>query len=237
MNEQNESRRFDRMMMIKGMDDTAMNRLKQARVLVVGSGALGSMCSMQLAASGVGYIGIADFDTVDISNLHRQIFFDMESLGKLKCDILAKRMIANNPNVWVEKFPLRIDQESAAEIFGDFDFVIDGSDNPTTKYMTSVSCQKMSIPYCIGGIREMSGQVMSWSPGHLGYTDIFGDIRQCAQRPECKPAGVLGSAPAMVASIQVAEAIKYFTGIGEMLYDRLFMFDLKTLKTQILNFK
>ena len=193
MNEQNESHRFDRMMMIKGMDDTAMKRLKQARVLVVGSGALGSMCSMQLAASGVGYIGIADFDTVDISNLHRQIFFDMESLGKLKCDILAKRMIANNPNVKVEKFPLRIDQESAAEIFGDFDFVIDGSDNPTTKYMTSVSCQKMSIPYC--------------------------------------------SAPAMVASIQVAEAIKYFTGIGEMLYDRLFMFDLKTLKTQILNYK
>jgi len=223
-------------MSLPGIGVEGVKKLRTGKVLVVGCGALGSLCAMYLAASGVGTVGIADFDTVDISNLQRQLFYDEQCLGQPKCSTLAARIRAINSGTRVNEYSHMINESCAAEIFVDYDFIIDGSDNPSTKYMTSAVCQKLGIPYCIGGVREFGGQVMSWSPGHAGYGDLFGETPRCSGFMPCSVAGVLGPTAGVTASVQASEAIKYLTGSGEMLYDKLFAFDLGTTSASVYNF-
>lgn len=213
-----------------------VDRLNAGRVMVIGCGALGSLCAMYLAASGVGTIGIADFDTVDISNLQRQLFYTETELGMPKCKTLAVKMQAINSEIKVEQLPFIITREKAYEYFKKYDMVIDGSDNPSTKLMTAAICEDLGIPYCIGGVREYGGQVMSWSPGHIGYSAIFGDIPTCSGFTPCSLGGVLGPAAGVVASMQAAEAIKYISKAGKLLTDRLYVFDLAKPSANIYEF-
>lgn len=227
--------RYSRLEALDGMGKKGVERLRGGKVFVVGCGALGSLASMYLAASGVGTIGIADFDTIDISNLQRQLFFDEKTLGQSKSSVLASRMKCINSESKLVEYQCLITENKAREIFPGYDFVIDGSDNPATKKLTATVCEELGIPYCIGGVREFSGQVMSWSKGHAGYLDIFGEIESCTGVMPCSVGGVLGPAAGVTASVQAAEAIKHLTGVGQMLYDKLFTFDLR--KGEFLGFR
>lgn len=230
--------RYSRLLQLKGIGAEGMERIRNGSVLVIGCGALGSMCAMYLAASGVGTIGIADFDTIDISNLQRQLFFDENTLGKPKCAVLAERMKSINGDVNVIEYPCLIDRVKAGEIFRQYDFIVDGSDNPATKSMTSEVCESLGQNYCIGGVREFAGQVMSWAPGHTLYSELFGDVREsCSGVLPCSVSGVLGPAAGVTASVQAAEAIKYLAGCGRMLYDRLFTFDLAEPTSNVFAFQ
>ena len=228
--------RYSRLISLDSIGEVGIEKLISGRVLIVGCGALGSLCAMYLSSSGVGTLGLADFDTIDVSNLQRQLFFDETNLGSLKLEVLTDRVKAINSTVKIIEYPVMINEKRAGEIFPLYDFIIDGSDNPNTKNITAITCEKFRIPYCIGGVREFGGQVMSWSPGHSGYREIFGDIPSCNGFTPCSIAGVLGPAAGVVASVQAAEAIKYLTGAGKMLYDRLYSFDLAENRTQIFSF-
>lgn len=225
--------RYSRLTILDGIGQEGVWRLQRGSIMVVGCGALGSLCAMYLAASGVGTVGIADFDTIDISNLQRQLFFDESSLGTPKCATLAARMRAINSDTVVAEYPEMINERKARDLFAEYDFIIDGSDNPATKLMTARVCESLGKPYCIGGVREMSGQVMSWAPGHAGYADMFGNAASCTGFTPCSVAGVLGPAAGVVASVQAAEAIKYLTGAGQNMFDRLLTFDLRDAESKI----
>lgn len=222
--------------MLDSIGEAGIDSLLNSKVLVIGCGALGSLSAMYLAATGTGTIGIADFDTIDISNLQRQLFFDETLLGKPKLSSLAKRMRNINSGITIKEYSELINEKRAGEIFPEYDFIIDGSDNPSTKKNTSSVCEKLGIPYCIGGVREFTGQVMSWAPGHTGYLEIFGDIRGCTGFTPCSFAGVLGPVAGTVASIQASEAIKFITGAGEMLFDSLLTIDLAKNSFEVFSF-
>lgn len=228
--------RYSRLEMLEGIGPDGIKKLRNAKVLIIGCGALGSLCAMYLAASGVGTLGLVDFDTIDVSNLQRQLFFDELSLGKLKNEVLNDRICKINSNTRTVLHSLMINTQKASEIFPEYDFIIDGSDNPSTKKITSTVAEHLSLPYCIGGVNGFSGQVMSWQKGHTGYTGLFGDIPQCTGFTPCSLMGVLGPAAGVVASVQASEAIKYLTGTGQMLYDQLLTFDLRTNAVNIFGF-
>lgn len=223
-----ENIRYSRLIGLPGVGHAGVQKLNNARVLVIGCGALGSLCSMYLAASGIGTVGIADFDTIDLSNLQRQLFFKENELGKSKCEILAERLSEINTTVKVISYRCLVNDKSARKIFPEYDFIIDGSDNPATKRMTAEVCEELNLPYCIGGVREFSGQVMTWIPGHSGYTSVFGNVNTCSAMTPCSTGGVLGPAAGIVASVQASEAIKYVANVGNLLTDKLFVFNLAT---------
>lgn len=228
--------RYSRLEMLEGIGPEGIEKLNKAKVLIIGCGALGSLCAMYLGASGVGTIGIADFDTIEISNLQRQLFFDESQLGKSKVETLAPRLKAINSETVVNVYNEFLTKNKVEKYFYDYDFIIDGSDNPATKSLTANVCEKLGKPYCIGGVKEFSGQVMSWSKGHAGYMDLFGDIPQCSGFTPCSVSGVLGPAAGIVASVQASEAIKHLTGAGKMLYDSIFLFDLYSIQASVLSF-
>lgn len=216
--------RYSRLTALEGIGTEGLQKLQDANVLVIGCGALGSMCAMQLAASGIGHLTIADFDTVSLSNLQRQFFFKEREIGQSKCSVLCRRIRELNSEIKVTQLCLEINDSNASIIFPEFDFIIDGSDNPATKYMTAKICNRLNVAYCIGGVRGYGGQVMSWTPGHTSYEDIYGPEASIGELK--RPLPVLGSAAALTASVQVAECVKYITGGGQMLLDRLLIFDL-----------
>lgn len=226
--------RYIRLKNIPEIGDKGMRAIGDFKVLVIGCGALGSMCAMQLAASGVGTIGIADFDTIDLTNLQRQLFFAETQLGKSKSQVLSERMKALNSEIEIIRYPELVTPNKARILFPDFEFIIDGSDNPTTKAMTSKVCEELQIPYCIGGVDGFRGQAMSWAPGCMGWRDIFGEEAISCGLTPCSVAGVLGSTAAIIASVQAAEAVKYAAKAGELLFNRLLMFDIAGPSCRIL---
>lgn len=228
--------RYARLETIDAIGEEGVGRLRSGKVFIVGCGALGSMCAMYLAASGVGTIGIADYDTIDATNLQRQLFFSEDIIGESKVLHLAERMRALNSEVNIIVYNEMVTASKGERIFRDYDFIIDGSDNMSTKQMTSRVCEALGIPYCIGGVEGFSGQVMSWAPGHTGYGDLFGDRSPvCSGILPCTVAGVIGPAAGIIASCQASEAIKFLTTAGTMLYDRLAMFDLFSASSSVLD--
>lgn len=231
----NEFRRYARMQSLEGIGEEGIRKIRSAKVLVVGCGALGSLAAMYLAAAGVGEIIISDFDTIDISNLQRQLFYCESELGYSKVDTLSEKLKALNSDVNVIKIAKLITKHNAPEIFKDYDFVIDGSDNQSTKLTTASVCESLGIPYCIGGVESYRGQVMSWMPGAVTYSDIFGNTNpQCSGVLPCTVIGVLGPVAGVVASVQAAEAIKYASGNTNLLLNKIFTFDLNNLTSQIM---
>lgn len=218
--------RYSRLEIIESIGKEGLRKIRAGKVFILGCGALGSLSAMYLAASGIGTIGIADFDTIDASNLQRQLFYSEELVGNSKALELAERMKQLNSDIHIEIFNEIITAEKAEKIFAGYDFIIDGSDNMSTKQMTASICEKISKPYCIGGVEGFSGQVMSWAAGHTGYREIFGEGATCSNIMPCAVKGVVGPAAGIVASYQASEAIKFFTGAGNMLYDKLLNFDL-----------
>lgn len=225
--------RYSRLTSLPEIGPEGMALLRASRVMVVGCGALGSVCAMYLAASGVGHITIADFDTIDISNLQRQLFFSENGLGESKALTLAGRMRALNSEIEVTVMESLIRRDAALSVFADHDVIIDGSDNSATKLMTDAVCNELGRPCVIAGVRGFECQVMTCMPGSVRYGDVFGVSAGCSGVTPCSTGGVLGPVAGVAASIQASEAIKVLTGTGKPLVNRLFTLSLLDMSAAV----
>jgi molybdopterin/thiamine biosynthesis adenylyltransferase/rhodanese-related sulfurtransferase len=200
--------------------------LKNAKVLVVGAGGLGSPALLYLAAAGVGTLGIIDFDVVDESNLQRQVIHGVSDIGKPKA-VSAQESIAEiNPHVNVILHQERLDSDNALDIFRPYDLILDGTDNFATRYLVNDACVLLGKPYVWGSIYRFEGQVsVFWNEHGPNYRDLYPEPPPPGMVPSCAEGGVLGVLCASIGSVMVTEAIKLITGIGESLLGRLMVYD------------
>jgi adenylyltransferase/sulfurtransferase len=221
-----EVRRYSRHLIIPDVAMAGQQRLMNAKVLCVGAGGLGSPALMYLAAAGVGTLGIVEFDTVDESNLQRQIIHGQSDIGKSKA-ISAKEKIAEiNPNVNVVVHEIRLDTDNVMEIFSQYDLIVDGTDNFATRYLVNDACVLLKKPYVWGSIYRFDGQAsVFWAEYGPCYRCLYPEPPPPGMVPSCAEGGVLGVLCASIGSIQTTEAIKLITGIGEPLIGQLMIYD------------
>jgi adenylyltransferase/sulfurtransferase len=221
-----EIRRYSRHLIIPDVAMDGQKRLKNAKVLCVGAGGLGSPALMYLAAAGVGTLGIIDFDVVDESNLQRQVIHGQSDVGRPKA-VSAKESVAEiNPLVQVNLHEVRLDSSNVMEIFADYDLIVDGTDNFATRYLVNDACVLLNKPYVWGSIYRFDGQAsVFWSEHGPCYRCLYPEPPPPGMVPSCAEGGVLGVLCASIGSIQVNEAIKVLTGIGEPLVGRLMIYD------------
>ncbi len=223
--------RYHRQIILPGIGERGQALLGSSRVLLVGAGGLGSPAALYLAAAGVGTIGIVDGDTVDLSNLHRQIIHDTPAVGTRKVDSARETLARLNPDVEVVPFDLRLDAGNALEILAGWDVVVDGSDNFPTRYLVNDACVLLGIPCVYGAIFRFEGQASVFgSPGGPCYRCLFRDPPPPDLVPGCEEAGVLGVLPGIVGSIQAAETLKLLLGTGRSLAGRLLLIDAGTME-------
>ncbi len=221
-----EVRRYSRHLIIPDVAMDGQKRLKNARVLVVGAGGLGSPALMYLAAAGVGTLGIVDFDVVDESNLQRQVIHGQSDLGRPKAESARDSVREINPYVTVHMHEERLDNDNVLEIFSGYDLILDGTDNFATRYLVNDACVLLGKPYVWGSIYRFDGQVsVFWDKYGPNYRDLYPDPPPPGMVPSCAEGGVLGVLCASIGSVMVNEAIKLITGIGESLLGRLLVFD------------
>ena len=224
-----EELRYSRQIALPEIGREGQQRLLGASVLIVGAGALGCISAMYLAAAGVGRIGVADFDKVGLSNLQRQLSYSEFDIDRPKAAMLASKLRAINSSVDVEVINKMLTKGNITEYVGRYDIVVEGSDNPSTKYLVSDTARAQGKPCVIGGVRGSIGQVTTQLPEGICYRDIFPDIpEQCGLTP-CASFGVLGPVPGVIASLQATEVIKLITGAGRLLSGRLLQIDTLTM--------
>ena len=218
--------RYARHLVLPGVGEAGQRRLGDARVAVLGAGGLGSPVALYLAAAGVGTIGIVDDDTVDLSNLQRQILHDTPSIGFAKVDSAAKTLARLNPDVEVIGHPTRLVAANALEILDGYDVVVDGTDNFPTRYLVNDASLHLRVPVIHGSIFRWEGQVTVFDP-YRGpcYRCLFPEPPPPEFAPNCAEAGVLGVLPGVIGSIQATEALKLVLGVGESLAGRLLTYD------------
>ena len=201
-------------------------KLKIARLLLIGTGGLGSPAAMYLAAAGVGTLGLIDFDVVDFSNLQRQIIHSTEGVGRPKVDSAKERLTQLNPNVRVITFNEMLTKENIMRVIKDFDMVIDGTDNFQTRYLVNDACVFTKKPFIYGSIFRFDGQVTVFYPGKGPcYRCLFAEPPPPGMVPSCAEGGVLGILPGVIGVIQATEAVKLIIGKGEPLIGRLMLYD------------
>ncbi len=221
-----EVRRYSRHLIIPDVGVTGQKRLKNAKVLVVGAGGLGSPALLYLAAAGVGTLGIVDFDVVDESNLQRQVIHGVSDLGRPKAESARDSVREINPHVEVVLHTERLDSDNALDVFRPYDLVLDGTDNFATRYLVNDACVLLGKPYVWGSIFRFEGQVsVFWDEHGPNYRDLYPEPPPPGMVPSCAEGGVLGVLCASIGSIMVTEAIKLITGIGEPLLGRLMVYD------------
>ncbi|MBM9465783.1 adenylyltransferase/sulfurtransferase MoeZ [Nakamurella leprariae] len=226
-----EVERYSRHLIIPDVGMIGQKRLKNAKVLVVGAGGLGSPALLYLAAAGVGTLGILDFDVVDESNLQRQVIHGQSDVGKPKAVSAAESIAEINPLVKVVLHTERLDSDNAMDIFAGYDLILDGTDNFATRYLVNDACVLLGKPYVWGSIYRFEGQAsVFWAePGNgregVQYRDLYPEPPPPGMVPSCAEGGVLGVLCASIGSIMVTEAIKLLTGIGEPLLGRLMVYD------------
>ena len=221
-----EVRRYSRHLIIPDVGMDGQKRLKNAKVLVVGAGGLGSPALLYLAAAGVGTLGIIDFDVVDESNLQRQVIHGQSDVGRPKAESARDSIKEVNPNVEVVLHQDRLESDNALEIFADYDLILDGTDNFATRYLVNDACVILNKPYVWGSIYRFDGQVsVFWNEYGPQYRDLYPEPPPPGMVPSCAEGGVLGVLCASIGSVMVNEAIKLITGIGDPLVGRLLIFD------------
>ncbi len=221
-----EVRRYSRHLIIPDVGMTGQKRLKNAKVLCVGAGGLGSPALMYLAAAGVGTLGIAEFDTVDESNLQRQIIHGQKDIGRSKAESARDSVLEINPYVNVQLHEVRLDSTNVMEIFADYDLIVDGTDNFATRYLVNDACVLLKKPYVWGSIYRFDGQAsVFWAEYGPCYRCLYPEPPPPGMVPSCAEGGVLGVLCASIGSIQVTEAIKLLAGIGDPLVGRLMVYD------------
>jgi sulfur-carrier protein adenylyltransferase/sulfurtransferase len=221
-----EIERYARHVLIPDVGMEGQRRLKNARVLVVGAGGLGSPALMYLAAAGVGTIGVVDDDVVELSNLQRQVVHGVGDLGRRKSESAADRLGSVNPMVTVVRHDVRIDSSNALEIIAGYDLVLDGTDNFPTRYLLNDACVLLGKPDVWGSIYRFDGQTSIWWAQHGPcYRCVFPEPPPPGLVPSCAEGGVLGVLCSAIGSIQAAEAVKLIAGIGDPLVGRLMVHD------------
>ncbi|WP_034352793.1 HesA/MoeB/ThiF family protein [Deinococcus phoenicis] len=228
-----ELRRYSRQLLVpEWLEAGAQERVRAASVLVVGAGGLGGPVIAQLAGAGTGRLVIADDDTVDLSNLHRQTLFGLADVGRPKAGVAAARAQALNPHVRVE-VAARLTADNAAELVGGVDLVVDATDNFGTRYNLADACQRAGREWVWGAASGTSGLVSVFGPA-LGLRDVFPDP---GEAESCNEAGVLGPLPNVVGSVMALEALKVLGGVGEALRGRLWTFEALTGRVRVLNLR
>jgi adenylyltransferase/sulfurtransferase len=221
-----EVRRYSRHLIIPDVAMDGQKRLKNAKVLVVGAGGLGSPALMYLAAAGVGMLGILDFDVVDESNLQRQVIHGQAEIGRSKAESAGRAVHEINPYVEVVLHEERLDSSNAFRLFEPYDLIVDGTDNFATRYLVNDACVLLGKPYVWGSIYRFDGQAsVFWAEHGPCYRCLYPEPPPPGMVPSCAEGGVLGVLCASIGSIQVTEAIKLLTGIGEPLVGRLMIYD------------
>jgi len=221
-----EVQRYSRHLIIPDVGMDGQKRLKNAKVLVVGAGGLGSPTLLYLAAAGVGTLGIIDFDVVDESNLQRQVIHGQSDLGKPKAESARESIEEINPYVKVVLHQERLDSGNALEIFAGYDLILDGTDNFATRYLVNDAAVLLNKPYVWGSIYRFDGQVsVFWNEYGPNYRDLYPEPPPPGMVPSCAEGGVLGVLCAAIGSVMANEAIKLITGIGDPLVGRLLIYD------------
>jgi molybdopterin/thiamine biosynthesis adenylyltransferase/rhodanese-related sulfurtransferase len=223
--------RYSRHLIMPEVALDGQKKLKQARVLTVGAGGLGSPLALYLAAAGVGTLGIVDFDVVDESNLQRQIIHGTSDLGRPKMESAREKIEDINPNVKVEAFEEALTSENALEIFEDFDVIVDGTDNFPTRYLVNDACVLLGKPNVYGSIFRFEGQAsVFYAEEGPCYRCLFPEPPPPGLVPSCAEGGVLGILPGAIGTIQATETVKLLLGIGEPLIGRLLLYDALTMR-------
>ncbi len=220
------SERYSKQINLKGFGAEAQQKLLQAKVLVVGAGGLGVPALQYLAAMGVGTIGIADGDTVSISNLNRQVLYYEAEVGMPKAEVAVRKLSRQNPAITVKRFCVFLTVQNAIEIIQQFDLVIDATDNFIARYLINDACVILDKPFIYGAIQEFEGQVSVFNfKGGPTYRCLYPDFPSSAEIPDCNTAGVLGVVPGIIGCQQALEAVKVITGIGKTASGYLRIFD------------
>lgn len=231
-----EVRRYSRHLIIPDVGMTGQKRLKNAKVLVVGAGGLGSPALLYLAAAGVGTLGVVDYDEVDESNLQRQIIHGQSDIGRSKAQSARDSVKEINPYVKVVVHETRLDNDNVLDIFSGYDLILDGTDNFATRYMVNDAAVILGKPYVWGSIYRFEGQVsVFWDEHGPNYRDLYPEPPPPGMVPSCAEGGVLGVLCASIGSVMVTEAIKLITGVGEPLIGRLMVYDALEMNYSTLN--
>jgi molybdopterin-synthase adenylyltransferase len=218
--------RYSRHILLKEVGGKGQQKLLDGRVLLIGVGGLGSPIALYLAAAGIGTIGIADADQVDLSNLQRQVIHFTADVGKAKVRSAKEKMLAINPELKVVTYESWVSAQNIAAMVADYDFVIDGTDNFAAKFLINDACVLGGKPYSHGGILQFDGQTMTVLPGESAcYRCIFPEPPPKEVIPSCSRAGVIGVLPGIIGTLQATEAIKYLLGVGDPLAGRLLTYN------------
>jgi adenylyltransferase/sulfurtransferase len=228
-----EIERYARHLVLFGVGGPGQNRLKAAKVLVIGAGGLGAPLLLYLAAAGVGCIGVVDHDTVSLSNLQRQVVHTTDRIGEKKTASAAAMLNAINPHVRVNQYPFRITVDNALDLMKQYDLIVDGCDNFPTRYLVSDACYFAKKTLVSAAVGQFDGQLSTFKPHekaedgtpYPSYRCLMGELPPRGLFPACEEAGVLGALPGILGSMQAMEAIKEILGIGESLAGRLLMYD------------
>jgi molybdopterin/thiamine biosynthesis adenylyltransferase len=228
--------RYSRHIILQDIGVEGQEKILAGKVLIVGAGGLGSPVSLYLAAAGVGTIGIIDGDVVDLTNLQRQVIHFTKDVDKPKVISSREKIQQLNPDVRVNVYYELLTTENIFDIIKDYDIVVDGTDNFATKFLVNDACVLAGKPFSHGGILRFEGQTFTYIPGSGCYRCIFHSPPPTDAVPTCSQAGVLGSIAGMLGTIQATEVLKFFTGVGELLTNRMLIFDAKSMNFRTSNF-
>ena len=234
-----ELERNARHIVLREIGGTGQNRLKEARVLVIGAGGLGSPALQYLAAAGVGTIGVIDDDTVENSNLQRQVIHTDDRIGMPKVFSAEAAMKAQNPFVTIRPYHRRLTRDIAAELFADYDLILDGTDDADTRYLVNETAVAAKLPLISAAITQWEGQISLFDPsrGAPCYACVFPEKAAAGLAPSCAEGGVLGPLPGILGAMMAAEAIKHLTGAGETLMGRMLIYDALDAETRTIRVK
>lgn len=240
-----EIERYARHIILHEIGGSGQQQLKEARVLVIGAGGLGSPVLLYLAAAGVGTLGIVDDDTVSLSNLQRQILHATGDIGRPKTESAAKSLDAMNPNVAIEQHTLRLTAENAKAILSSYDIVVDGSDNFETRYLVADTAEALGIPLIAGALGRFDGSLTLLMPyetdangdSNPRYRDLFPEPPPEGTVPTCAEAGILGAVAGVIGTLQAVEVLKLITGTGEPLIGKLLLYDALSVRFQTMGYK
>jgi sulfur-carrier protein adenylyltransferase/sulfurtransferase len=222
--------RYARQTILPQMGLEGQQKLTKAKVLVIGCGGLGGPVLSYLAAAGVGTIGLIEFDTVSLSNLHRQIIFETKDIGQPKIEIAEQKIKALNPNVQVLAYNTPLSSKNALEIFAEFDLIVDGSDNFPTRYLVNDACEILNKPFVYGAIHQMEGQVAVFNHnGSSTYRDLYNTPPDAETAPNCATGGVLGPIAGVIGSLQALEAIKVICGLESPLTNEILVIEFSSM--------
>lgn len=227
--------RYNRQILLPEIGLEGQKKLSRARVLIVGAGGLGSPAALYLCGAGIGTIGLIDGDIVSLTNLQRQILYTEQDEGRNKALCAAEHLKSLNSEIRIKPYPYRLEAENAQAIFSNYDIIVDGCDNFSTRYLINDTCIELGKPYVYGAIQGFEGQVSLFNfQGGPNYRSLYPNEEEMLSMP-APPKGVMGITPAIVSTIQVAEVFKVIAGFGTNLSGKLWTIDLTTLCSHVLS--